>query len=95
MRSCVAQNVPGAATFTGVSFFTNDFDTRTRGIDLVGSYTRRVGPGRMELTGAYNYNDTEVTSGSLNGDPVQKVIFEEGIPKQERHEALPVTASDR
>ncbi len=78
----VAQGVPGAATFTGVSFFTNDFDTRTRGVDLVGSYTHRVGPGRMDLTAGFNYNDTEVTSGSLNGDPTQKVIFEAGIPKQ-------------
>ncbi len=72
-----------------MSFFTNDFDTRTRGVDVVGSYTHRLGAGRLELTGAFNYNDTEVTSGSLNADPVQKVIFEEGIPKQN------VTASAR
>ena len=78
----VASGVPGATTFTGVSFFTNDFDTRTRGADLVGSFTRRIGPGRMELTGAYNYNDTKVTAGSLNANPAQRQIFEEGIPSQ-------------
>lgn len=81
-QQLIAAGVPGAAAFTGVSFFTNDFDTRTRGVDLVGAYTQSLGAGRLDLTVAYNYNDTEVTSGSLTADPTQRTVFEEGIPSQ-------------
>jgi iron complex outermembrane recepter protein len=81
-QQLIAAGVPGAESFTGVSFFTNDFDTRTRGVDLVGAYAKRVGPGRLDLTAAYNYNDTKVTSGSLTADPTQRTVFEEGIPSQ-------------
>ena len=49
--------------FTAVSYFTNDFDTRTRGIDAVLSYAHRAGPGRASLSLAYNYNQTKVRSG--------------------------------
>lgn len=81
-QQLIAAGVPGAESFTGVSFFTNDFDTRTRGVDLVAAYAKRVGPGRLDLTAAFNYNDTEVTSGSLTADPTQRTVFEEGIPSQ-------------
>jgi iron complex outermembrane receptor protein len=79
----VAQNVPGATSFTSLSYFTNDFDTRTRGIDLVGAYTRAIGPGRMDLSVAYNHNQTKVTGGSLASaaNTTAKRNFEEGIPK--------------
>lgn len=74
-------NVAGARDFTSVNFFTNDFDTRTRGIDAVLSYNHGVGPGQLGATVAYSYTHTEVRSGSLAGNPTQKTIFEEGIPQ--------------
>jgi iron complex outermembrane receptor protein len=80
-QQLVAAGVPGAETFTGVSFFTNDFDTRTRGIDLATSYAWQLATGRMQLTASYNFNDTEVTSGSLVNTESQRVVFEESIPK--------------
>ncbi len=49
-QQLIAAGVPGAESFTGVSFFTNDFDTRTRGLDLVAAYAKRVGAGRLDLT---------------------------------------------
>lgn len=76
-----AQGIPGAESFTSVSFFTNDFDTRTTGIDLVGEYRRDVGPGSLQLTAAYNYNETEVTRGALTTSATQTRIFEEARPK--------------
>ena len=78
----IAQGVPGAATYTAVNFFTNDFDTRTRGVDVVGAYARHLGPGRLDLTAAYNDNQTKVTKGSLVASPAQKATFEKGIPSQ-------------
>jgi iron complex outermembrane receptor protein len=78
----VALGVSGASAFTSISWFTNDFDTRTKGVDVVGSYTRQVGPGRLDLTAAYNYNETTVTKGSLTASATQKRLFEEARPKQ-------------
>lgn len=45
-----------------VQYFTNGFNTKTRGIDVVGSYRFAIGPGRLATTLAYNYNKTDVTS---------------------------------
>lgn len=80
-QQLIAAGVPGAETFTGVSFFTNDFDTRTRGVDLATSYAWQLAQGRLQLTASYNFNDTEVTSGSLVNSESQRVVFEESIPK--------------
>jgi len=44
-----------------VQYFTNGFDTKTKGIDLVGTYRFNLGPGRLATTLAYNYNKTDVT----------------------------------
>ena len=44
-----------------VQYFTNSFDTRTRGIDLVGTYQTGLANGDLDLTLAYNYNKTKVT----------------------------------
>lgn len=69
--------------FTAVSYFTNDFDTRTRGIDAVLSYAHRAGPGRASLSLAYNYNQTKVRSGVSAAIPneTQRRIFEERLPR--------------
>ncbi len=77
----VAAGVPGASAFTRVNWFTNDFDTRTRGVDVVGAYDRDLGPGRLNLTGAYNYNETEVTDGAIATNATQKRQFEERTPQ--------------
>src|SRR5262249_37515094 len=44
-----------------VQYFTNGFDTRTKGIDVVGTYHLNLGPGRLGTTLAYNYNKSDVT----------------------------------
>jgi len=77
----VALGVPGASAFTSINWFTNDFDTRTRGVDVVVTYVRDLGPGRLNLMGAYNYNKTEVTSGALNTNATQRLLFEQSRPK--------------
>ena len=45
-----------------VNFFTNGFNTRTKGIDAVASYRTRLMDGPLNLTMAYAYNESEVTS---------------------------------
>jgi iron complex outermembrane receptor protein len=43
-----------------VQYFTNAFDTRTKGLDIVGSRVFSIGNGRLSTTLAYNYNTTTV-----------------------------------
>ena len=48
-------------------FFSNSFDTRTKGVDLVGNMNFDLMSGFSTITVAFNYNDTEVTDrGSIN-----------------------------
>jgi iron complex outermembrane recepter protein len=46
----------------GITIFTNGLDTRTRGAELVVSYSDEYSFGRLDLSLAGNYNETEVTS---------------------------------
>jgi iron complex outermembrane receptor protein len=44
-----------------VRFFTNAIDTRTRGVDVVGAYSRGLGGlGRVRATIGFNYNETDI-----------------------------------
>ncbi len=65
--------------FTSISYFTNDFNTRTRGVDVVVSYARTLGNGRASATLAYNYNRTTVRSGTSAAiaNDTQRRIFQE------------------
>ncbi len=51
--------MPLANELTHVSFYTNSFDTRTTGLDLVANWQGSVGPGALGITWASNYNYTE------------------------------------
>ncbi|MCT2559951.1 TonB-dependent receptor [Tsuneonella sp. YG55] len=44
-----------------VQYFTNGFDTRTQGVDVVGTYRTQLAGGPLNLTLAYNYNKSKVT----------------------------------
>ena len=51
-----------ASSFTGVRFFTNDFDTTTSGVDLVATLPMELFDGSTDLTFVANWNQTEVDS---------------------------------
>lgn len=44
-----------------VTYFANGVDTRTRGFDVVADYSLHIGPSRLALDAAFNYNHTDVT----------------------------------
>lgn len=53
--------VPGASDLSSVSFYTNDFDTTTTGIDLVGTWDLDWGDaGNGTFIAAWNWTETEV-----------------------------------
>jgi iron complex outermembrane recepter protein len=62
VQAYLAANGIADLNYSGVSYFTNAADTRTRGIDLVASYRSDLGPaGTLQTTVSANYNKSEVT----------------------------------
>ncbi len=84
-RELVATGVPQADDFDTVRYFTNDFDTRTQGIDVVVAYGWESDLGRTDLQLSFNYTDTEVLEYRSDsvisaGDNIDNL--ERGAPKQ-------------
>jgi len=53
--------------YSGIAYFTNAVNTRTRGVDLVGSYLFDLGQaGTLQATLSYNYNKNKVTDVKAN-----------------------------
>ncbi len=88
----LASGITGASNLRNFRFFTNGFDTETRGIDVVATYGMEIGNGNTDFTLSFNRTETDVvrvdtfenpdgTSGSLLGG--------ERITEQER--GLPQT----
>ena len=76
----IAAGVPNVAGLAQVSFFTNDFDTTTTGIDLVANYATELMGGSSTFSVAYNWNETEVDRFSaITGDFKVKRL-EEDLP---------------
>ncbi len=50
----------GINNVTAFRYFTNAVDTRTRGVDVVGSYNIPLATSALDLTASYSYNETEV-----------------------------------
>lgn len=58
-----ALTAAGFPTFSGLQFFTNAADTRTKGIELTGRYDVPLGAaGEVDFSAGYNRSDTEITS---------------------------------
>ena len=79
----VPATFPNPNRFTSVRYFTNDFATRTSGLDVVLSYNAPLGLGRVNATAAYNYNETKVVSGTTAAiaNATQLRIFQERLPR--------------
>ena len=86
LGTCLQElGVPGAADLTSVSFFTNDFDTTTRGVDLVASWSADFGgAGSGDLTVAWNYTETEVDRAGIDVVDRNRVVELENFNPQHR-----------
>ncbi len=63
-----------------VSFFANDFNTTTQGLDLVANYSMELFGGDTQYSLAYNWNDTKVTKYSEATGAFKARRLEDGIP---------------
>ena len=72
--------VPGARDIGRVSFFTNDVDTRTKGVDLTGHVNFDSRYGATSLSWLVNFNRTEITrrGAYINDEGVFDI--ENGVP---------------
>ncbi|MFQ5564610.1 MAG: TonB-dependent receptor plug domain-containing protein [Parvularculaceae bacterium] len=62
-----AADFAGSEDLTSFGFFTNSFDTRTQGIDVVANTSFELYPGSNTTAAlAFNWTDTEVTDRGLN-----------------------------
>ncbi|HJW05749.1 MAG TPA: TonB-dependent receptor [Rhodanobacter sp.] len=70
-----AHGFPGV---TGGRYFTNAVDTRTRGVDIVGSWRTELAGGGLNLTLGYNYNKTDI----INTRPNPAILAQNGLNLQ-------------
>ncbi|WNC67871.1 TonB-dependent receptor [Thalassotalea nanhaiensis] len=76
-----AAGVQNPELIDGVTFFTNDFDTTTSGVDVVANYSMALFGGDTGFSAAYNFNETEVDSYNPDTTSEGKVRrLEEGMP---------------
>ena len=64
----------GFANISGIQYFTNGIDTRTRGIDLTATLRMPVGLGTLDWSGAVNYTRNRI----LRTDPLPAVLANSG-----------------
>ncbi|PCJ27986.1 MAG: TonB-dependent receptor [SAR86 cluster bacterium] len=73
--------VPGAADLSSVSFYTNDFETTTTGLDIVGTWDLDWGDmGNGTLIAAWNWTETEVDNAGSEVSRNRVVDLEEFNP---------------
>ena len=76
-----ANGVQNPELISKVTYFANDFDTTTQGIDLVANYGMELFGGDTQFSLAYNWNETEVDKFNPNTTNEGKVRrLEEGMP---------------
>ena len=77
----LSEGITSARTLAFFRFFINDFSTRTRGIDVVSTYTPPGLGGATVFSLAMNRTDTEVTEESELLSPGDVLALERGVPQ--------------
>ena len=76
----ITAGITGAETVTAVSFFVNDIDSRTTGLDLVAATGLDWAGGRLNLTLAGNITDTTITEPGVTLSPAKVRELEDALP---------------
>ena len=76
-----ALGVTDAIGLSKVKFFTNDFDTTTQGLDIVGNYSNEVFGGEMKYSLAYNWTQTSVDKFGANVNQTKINRLEKALPE--------------
>ena len=78
----VAAGIPGGGDFTTIQFFGNAFDSRTQGVDVVGTYRFPMLGGKAILGANVNYTKNKVISAGplITGDRERLLELENFVP---------------
>ena len=77
----LSEGIASARTLAFFRFFINDFSTRTRGVDVVSTWTPLALGGATVFSFALNHTDTEVTNDSDLLGPGDVRAIERGVPE--------------
>ena len=77
----VAAAIVGAETVSAVTFFVNDIDSETTGVDLVVDSAFDWGGGRAGITLAANWTETDITDSGLTLSAAGVRELEDGLPE--------------
>ena len=80
IATLLAQGINDASSFSEISFFTNDFDTTTEGVDVVANYAMEMMGGETKFSLAYNWTSTEVDRASENISDFRIRMLEDNLP---------------
>lgn len=80
IATLLAQGITDASSFSEISFFTNDFDTTTEGLDVVANYAMDMMGGETKFSLAYNWTSTEVDRASDNISDFRIRMLEDNLP---------------
>ena len=80
IATLLAQGISDASSFSEISFFTNDFDTTTEGVDVVANYSMEMLGGDTKFSLAYNWTSTEVDRASKNISDFRIRMLEDNLP---------------
>ncbi len=80
IATLLAQGINDASSFSEISFFTNDFDTTTEGLDVVANYAMEMMGGETKFSLAYNWTSTEVDRASDNISDYRIRMLEDNLP---------------
>jgi iron complex outermembrane receptor protein len=78
--SLLARGIRDASSFSEVSYFANDFDTTTKGVDVVANYSMEMFGGDTKFALAYNWTSTTVDQASefISADRIR--MIENNLP---------------
>ncbi len=77
----LSEGITTARNLAFFRFFVNDFNTRTRGLDLNATWTPADLGGDTALSFAMNYTDTSVSKQSEHHGPGDVLALERGVPR--------------
>jgi iron complex outermembrane receptor protein len=80
IATLISQGVNDASSFSEISFFTNDFDTTTEGVDVVANYSMEMLGGDTKFSLAYNWTSTVVDRASDNISDFRIRMLEDNLP---------------
>tara|TARA_B110000879_G_scaffold15579_1_gene19171 strand:+ start:2511 stop:5057 length:2547 start_codon:yes stop_codon:yes gene_type:complete len=82
------------ASLGGVNYFTNAIDTRSKGVDVIASWSMENDFGSLSLTAAYNNNDVSIKGIDANPEELAGLILSNNSPIEQFDRARLGTYTD-